>query len=194
MDEVRRQFETNVFGLLRLTQLVLPGHAPPALGPDREPQLDGRPADLPRRRHLPRQQARGGGARRRAALRGARLRHRRRADRARADPDRVRRDGGRLDRCGGRRPNGGPYGEFNAAVAEATAEAYDRARWPSSAPAPRRSRRRSSARSRAPAAARYRVTPSAKLLLGAAPADARPRMGRLPAHAVPAAKTGWVRP
>jgi short-subunit dehydrogenase len=25
MDEVRRQFETNVFGLLRLTQLVLPG-------------------------------------------------------------------------------------------------------------------------------------------------------------------------
>ena len=25
MDSVRRQFETNVFGLLRLTQLVLPG-------------------------------------------------------------------------------------------------------------------------------------------------------------------------
>src|SRR5947209_13793790 len=25
LDEVRRQFETNVFGLLRLTQLVLPG-------------------------------------------------------------------------------------------------------------------------------------------------------------------------
>ena len=25
MDAVRRQFETNVFGLIRMTQLVLPG-------------------------------------------------------------------------------------------------------------------------------------------------------------------------
>ena len=36
MDEVRRQFETNVFGLVRLSQLVLPGDARAALGADRQ--------------------------------------------------------------------------------------------------------------------------------------------------------------
>ena len=47
MDAVRRQFETNVFGLLRLTPTGAAGDAPPGLGQDRQPQLDGRPADLP---------------------------------------------------------------------------------------------------------------------------------------------------
>ena len=37
-------------------------HAPPGLGQDRERQLDGRQADLPGRRHLPRHQARRRGA------------------------------------------------------------------------------------------------------------------------------------
>ncbi|MEZ5396315.1 MAG: SDR family NAD(P)-dependent oxidoreductase [Bryobacterales bacterium] len=32
MEAIRAQFETNVFGLLRLTQLVLPGDAPPTRG------------------------------------------------------------------------------------------------------------------------------------------------------------------
>ena len=27
MEDLRRQFETNVFGLVRMCQLVLPGHA-----------------------------------------------------------------------------------------------------------------------------------------------------------------------
>ena len=47
LDEVRRQFETNVFGLMRMCQLVLPAMRAPALGPDREPQLDGRELTFP---------------------------------------------------------------------------------------------------------------------------------------------------
>ena len=37
-----RQFETNVFGLVRMCQLVLPGMRAAGRGPDREHQLDGR--------------------------------------------------------------------------------------------------------------------------------------------------------
>ena len=48
MDSVRRQFETNVFGLMRMCQLVLPGMRRAGLRPDREPELDGRQAHLPR--------------------------------------------------------------------------------------------------------------------------------------------------
>ena len=54
MDDVRRQFETNVFGLLRMCQLALPGMRAPGLGQDRQHQLDRRPARLPGRRRLPR--------------------------------------------------------------------------------------------------------------------------------------------
>ena len=85
-----RQFETNVFGLIALTQMVLRRDARPALGQDRQHRLDGWPADVPRRGPLPRHQVLVGGHQRRAALRGARLRSGRRADRARADRDRVR--------------------------------------------------------------------------------------------------------
>ena len=67
---LRRQFETNVFGLVRMCQLVLPGMREPALGADRQHQLDGRELHVPGRRHLPRDQVRGGGHLRRAALRG----------------------------------------------------------------------------------------------------------------------------
>ena len=41
-EEVRRQFETNVFGLIRMTQLVLPGMRAPALRAHRQHRLDGR--------------------------------------------------------------------------------------------------------------------------------------------------------
>src|ERR1700744_6383346 len=45
MDSVRRQFETNVFGLLRLTQLVLPGmrRGRGGRGVDRHPDGGGAP-------------------------------------------------------------------------------------------------------------------------------------------------------
>ena len=50
MADVRRQFETNVFGLLRMCQLVPAEHARPGLGTDREHQLDGRELRVPGRR------------------------------------------------------------------------------------------------------------------------------------------------
>ena len=69
-----------------------------ALGADRQRQLDGRRADLPGRRLVPRLQARGGGAQRRAPLRGRRLRDRRGRDPAGTDPHRLRGGGRRVNR------------------------------------------------------------------------------------------------
>ena len=66
IDDVRRQFETNVFGLLRMCQLVLPGMRAPGPRAHRERELDGREAHLSGRWDLPRDQARGGGHVRRA--------------------------------------------------------------------------------------------------------------------------------
>ena len=65
---------------------------------DRQPELDGRQAHLPRRRRLPRDQVRGRGALRRAALGGARVRGPGGDRRAGPDHDPVRRDGRRLAR------------------------------------------------------------------------------------------------
>ena len=109
-------------------------------GHDRQRQLDGRAADVPGRRRLPRDQVRRRGAERRAADGGRALRDRRHLRRAGADPDRVRRDRG-----GRRRRDDGPYAEFNAAVARSTARST-RARCRGSAAMPTTSRRRSSAR------------------------------------------------
>ena len=74
LDLLRAQLETNVVGLLRMCQLVLPGDARPAPGRDREHRLDGRPPRVSRRRRLPRVEVRRRGALRRAPLRGRRLR------------------------------------------------------------------------------------------------------------------------
>ena len=84
LDQVRRQFETNVFGLLRMCQLVLPGMREQHWGKIVNISSMGGTAHVPRRRDLPRHQVRGRGDQRRAALRGARLRRRRDPGRARA--------------------------------------------------------------------------------------------------------------
>ena len=74
---VRRQFETNVFGLMRMCQLVLPAMRGAGSGRIVNLSSMGGKLDLPRRRRLPRHQARGRGALGRAALRGPRVRRRR---------------------------------------------------------------------------------------------------------------------
>ena len=122
LDDVRRQFETNVFGLIRMCQLVLPGMRERGWGKIVNIGSMGGRLDVPGRRHLPRHQVRGRGDLRRAALRGARLRGRRGPDRARADRHQVRRGRGRLGRRGA--AGDGPYADFNRHVAKTTAGVY----------------------------------------------------------------------
>ena len=103
LDAVRRQFETNVFGLVRLTQLVLPRMRAQRWGKIVNVGSMGGRLSFPGGGPLPRDQARARGDLRRAALRAARLRHRRDPARARPDHDRVRR-GGRREHGGQRAP------------------------------------------------------------------------------------------
>ena len=58
LDSVRRQFETNVFGLIRMSPAGDAGDARGGRRPDREHLIDGRAADVPGRRHLPRDEVR----------------------------------------------------------------------------------------------------------------------------------------
>ena len=124
MAEIRRQFETNVFGLVRLTQLALPGHASPAMGQDRQPELHGRQADAPGRRLLSRHEARRGSAERCAALRGAWIRRRRHRHRARAHQDAASatRRSSSIDSPAAGDP---AYAAFNAQLATKIKEAYE---------------------------------------------------------------------
>ena len=48
MDKVRAMFETNVFGLARMCQLVLPGMRRGRARPHHQHRVDGRADDLPR--------------------------------------------------------------------------------------------------------------------------------------------------
>jgi len=69
LDEIRAQFETNVFGLIPDVAARAWRHARAGLGPDRERGVDGRQAHLPGRRDLLRHEVRGGGHQRRDAVR-----------------------------------------------------------------------------------------------------------------------------
>ena len=161
MERLRAQFETNVFGLLRMCQLALPKMRAAGRGPDRQPELDGRQAGLPRRRRLPRDQVRGRGALRRAAVRGQGLRRSGVDHRAWPDHDPVRRDRGRLpgpSRGRGLRGRRRPLRELQRRRRRRRRSASTRGRWRGSAAARRRSRRRSSGRSRR--ATRSRATRS----------------------------------
>ena len=117
--------------------------ARPALGQDRQPRLDGRPARVPRRRLVPRDEARARGDQRRAALRGARLRDRRDPARAGPDHDRVRQGGGqRAWRASRRRDSrGDPYAQVQRDRRQSATQGAYTARCACSAPAPSASRR-----------------------------------------------------
>ena len=146
MDDVRRQFETNVFGLVRLTQLVLPGMRAQGWGKVVNVSSMGANFTFP-----------GGGfyhATKYAleAISDA-LRFEVRAfgiDVVVIQPGLIKTSFGdtALAAIDEATEAAGPTDEFNASVATATQEVYERARWPSSAAARTTSPRRSNARSR----------------------------------------------
>ena len=91
LDDVRRQFETNVFGLLRMCQLVLPSMRQRGKGRIVNVSSMGGELHLSRRRLLPRHQVRRRGVVRRPPVRGRRLRRRRDGRPAGNHPDVVQR-------------------------------------------------------------------------------------------------------
>ena len=79
LEAVRRQFETNVFGLVALTQMVLARMREQRWGKVVNVGSMGGRLTFPGAGLLPRDQARDRGDLRRAALRGARIRDRHRS-------------------------------------------------------------------------------------------------------------------
>src|SRR3954447_4001598 len=90
LDDVRRQFETNVFGLVRMCQLVLPGMRAQRWGRIVNMCSMGGRLVFPGRWLVPRVEVRGGGDQRRAALRGRGVRRQGGRRRAGDHPDAVR--------------------------------------------------------------------------------------------------------
>ena len=164
MDDVRRQFETNVFGLVRMTQLVLPGMRGERHG--RVVNISSMGGQV----HPP-----GGGVYHATkyaveamcdALRFevAGLRHRRHRHPAGRDPDGVRQGGG-----GGARParTRRASTRLQRRVGRATREAYEKGPLKRLGGEPddvAKAIEKAITAKRPPT--RYRVTPSATLLIG----------------------------
>jgi NAD(P)-dependent dehydrogenase (short-subunit alcohol dehydrogenase family) len=166
MDQVRRQFETNVFGLLRLTQLVLPGMRRQGWGRIVNLSSMGGRLTFPGGGiyHASKYAVEALGDALRFEVRGFGI------DVVTIEPGLIRTEFGdtAVSSIEAAAPtgNGGPYGDFNAAVATATAAAYDKGPLSKLGAGPeavaRAIERAISARR---PKARYRVTASAKLLL-----------------------------
>ena len=92
--EMRRQYETNVFGLMNVTRAFLPKMRARRAGPHHQRVERRRPDHAAVLRRLQLDQVRGRVAVRCAALRAAAVRHRRLADRAGRHPHQLRGDRG----------------------------------------------------------------------------------------------------
>ena len=165
LDVVRRQFETNVFGLVRMCQLVLPGMRRQRWGRIVNVSSMGGKLTFP-----------GGGF-----YHGTKHAVEAISDALRwevqgfgvdvvvIEPGLIKTSFGEVAAAsiGDATPAEGPYAEFNTAVATATEGAYEGGGCRGSAVAPRPSRRRSRRRSRrGRPKTRYRVTASARLFMG----------------------------
>ena len=183
---VRRQFETNVFGLMRMCQLVLPGMR--GAGSGRIVNLSSMGGKLT----FP-----GGGvyhATKHAveALSDALrfevtgVRHRRGGDRAGADRHRVRRDRRRQP---GRGRRARALREVQRGRRQGDRRTPTRARWRSFGAGPEAvAAKISKALTARRPSTRYKVTPSARVVMGMRAADDRPDVGPLRPLAVPAAE------
>ncbi len=166
MDQVRRQFETNVFGLLRMTQLVLPGMRRQRWGRVVNISSMGGRLTFPGGGvyHASKHAVEALGDALRFEVRGFGI------DVVTIEPGLIRTEFGEtaVGSLGAAeaQSNGGPYGEFNAAVGKATAEAYESGPLSKLGAGPDAVARtiERAIKSRRPRA-RYRVTASAKLLL-----------------------------
>ena len=170
MDAVRRQFETNVFGLARMCQLVLPGMRAQGAGKIVNLSSMGGRFTFPGGGyyHASKYAVEAISDALRFEVQGFGIR----VDRRRAGPHPHavrRRRRGSDDRAARRRRHDGadPYEEFNAAVGTNTVQAYEvgpiaRLGGPPEAVARKIEKAISTDRPRT----RYTVTPSAKVLLG----------------------------
>ena len=162
MDAVRRQFETNVFGLLRLTQLVLPGMRAAGEGKIVNVSSMGGRLTFP-----------GGGAYHATkyaveAMSDA-LRMEVRPfgiDVICIEPGLIRTEFGTTAAGGVEAAEGDPYADFNRAVAKSTRDVYEGplSRLGGDADSVARAIEKALGKSRAPS--RVPVTPSARVLMG----------------------------
>jgi NAD(P)-dependent dehydrogenase (short-subunit alcohol dehydrogenase family) len=160
MDAVRRQFETNVFGLLRLTQLVLPGMREAGAGTIVNVSSMGGRLTFP-----------GGGAYHATKYAVEAISDALRMEVGRfgidvicVEPGLIRTEFGST--AAGGVDESGPYAEFNASVAKSTREVYEGplSRLGGDADAVARAIEKALGKSRAPT--RVPVTPSARVLMG----------------------------
>jgi NAD(P)-dependent dehydrogenase (short-subunit alcohol dehydrogenase family) len=162
MDAVRRQFETNVFGLLRLTQLVLPGMRAARAGKIVNVSSMGGRLTFP-----------GGGAYHATKYAVEALSDALRMEVARfgidvicIEPGLIRSEFGATAAGGVASSGDDPYAEFNAAVAKSTREVYEGplSRLGGDADAVARAIEKALGKSRAPT--RVPVTASARFFMG----------------------------
>ncbi|MBI5499756.1 MAG: SDR family NAD(P)-dependent oxidoreductase [Deltaproteobacteria bacterium] len=164
LEKIRRQFETNVFGLIRLTQLVLPGMRRQRWGRVINLSSMGGRLTLPgggiyhASKHAV--EAIGDALRFEVAGFGIKV--------VTIEPGLIRSGFAKaaVATLGGSEATSGPYGEFNETVARMTEEAYDRGAFARLGGEPEAVARVIAKALRNPRPrARYRVTNSARLLL-----------------------------